>query len=159
MDRRHTNARICGATSFFDHYSGYSYSALQTSLDGEQTLAAKISFESHADTCGVDVKLYRADNGRFAKKGFLDAIKEAHQTIDFCGVGAHHQNGVIERHFQRLTSRARTMLLHSKRHWPPMITTVLWPFAFKYAELQYNNLSVDEYGLSPAEKFCDTPVK
>ena len=40
-----------------------------------------------------------------------------------------------------------------------MITTVLWPFVFKYAELQYNNLSVDEYGLSPAEKFGDTPVK
>ena len=38
MDGRHTNDRICGATGFFDHHTGYSYSALQTSLDGEQTL-------------------------------------------------------------------------------------------------------------------------
>ena len=37
MDGRHTNDRVCGATRFFDHHTGYSYSALQTSLDGEQT--------------------------------------------------------------------------------------------------------------------------
>ena len=159
MSGRHTNERICGATGFFDHYSGYSYSALQTSLDGEQTLVAKLSFESHATTSGVDVKSYRADNGRFAEKSFLDAVKEAHQTIDFCAVGGHHQNGVIERHFQRLTSSARAILLHAKRHWPSMISTILWPFAYKYAELIYNHLHVDDVGLSPAEKFCDTSVK
>ena len=159
MDGRHTNERICGATGFFDHYSGYSYSALQTSLDGDQTLVAKLSFESHALTSGVEVKSYRADNGRFAEQSFLDAVKEAHQTIGFCAVGAHHQNGVIERHFQRLTTSARTILLHAKRHWSSMITTVLWPFAYKYAELLYNHLHVDALGLSPAEKFCNTPVK
>ena len=159
MSGRHTNERVCGATGFFDHYSGYSYSALQTSLDGEQTLVAKMNFEAHADQCGVIVDSYRADNGRFAEQSFIDAVKEAHQTIDFCAVGAHHQNGVIERHFQRLTSSARTILLHAKRHWPSMITTVLWPFAYKYAELLYNHLHIDAVGLSPAEKFCETPVK
>ena len=66
---------------------------------------------------------------------------------------------MIERHFQRLTSRARTILLHVKRHWLTMISTVLWPFAFKYAELLYNHLSLDKDGLSPAEKFSDAQVK
>ena len=153
---RHTNERICGATGFFDHYSGYSYSALQTSLDGEQTLAAKNMFESHAASCGVKVKSYRADNGRFAEKSFIDAISSAQQTIDFCAVGAHHQNGVIERHFQTLSSKARTILLHAKRHWPEMITVVLWPFAYKYAELLYNHFHLDKTGYSPIQKFCGT---
>ena len=159
MDGRHTNDRICGATTFLDHYSGMSYSSLQTSLDGQQTLEAKQAFETHSDSCGVDIKSYRADNGRYAEKSFVDAIKDAHQTIDFCGVGAHHQNGIIERHLQRRTSRSRTILLHAKRHSPAMISTILWPFAFKYAELLYNHLHLDNVGLSPMEKFCASPEK
>ena len=55
MNCCHTNDRICGATRFFDHYTGYSYSSLQTSLDGEQTLATKISFEAHAESCGIQI--------------------------------------------------------------------------------------------------------
>ena len=109
---RHTKERICGATGFYDHHSGYSFSALQTSLDGDQTLAAKRLFESHADYCGVAIKSYQED--RFAEKSFRDVVKFARQTIDFCAVGTHNQNGIIERHFQRLSSSARTLLLHAK---------------------------------------------
>ena len=99
------------------------------------------------------IKFYRADNGIFAEKSFLDAINQATQTIDFCGVGAHFQNGIVERHIQRLTSHARTSLLHAKRYWPSMISTVLWPFALKHAEFVYNNLNVDASGQSPSQKF------
>ena len=156
---RHTKDRICGATGFLDHYTSYNYSALQTSLDGMQTLAAKHSFETHAHGCGVQVKSYRADNGRFAEKSFRDAVKHANQTIDFCAVGTHNQNGIIERHFQRLSSNARTLLLHAKRHWPVMISVVLWPFAYKYAELLYNHYHLDDKGRSHVEKFCRTNMK
>ena len=94
---RHTNERICGATGFLDHYTKYSYSALHTSQDGDQTLNAKISFESHAKTCNVEeIKAYCADNGRFSENTFRYAIQLAQQKIDFCAVGAHHQNGLIE---------------------------------------------------------------
>ena len=151
---RHTNARVCGATGFIDHHTGYSFSSLQTSLDGEQTLAAKLAFENHADTCDVKIKSYRADNGRFAEKSFRDSVKIARQTIDFCAVGAHHQNGIIERHFQRLSSQSRTILLHAKRHWPVMISVILWPFAYKYAEYLYNHMTIDDKGYSPVQKFC-----
>ena len=96
---RHTKDRICGATGFLDHYAGYIYSSLQTSLDDMQTLAAKHSFEAHADGCGVHVKSYMADNGRFTEKPFRDAVKNANQTINFCTVGTHNQNGIIKRHF------------------------------------------------------------
>ena len=154
LSGRHTHERICGAACFIDHHSGYSFLSLQTSLDGEQTLAAKEAYESHADTCRVKVSSYRADNGRFAEKSFCEAVKMAQQTIDFCAVGAHHQNGIIERHLQSLTTKARTILLHAKRHWPSMIAVVLWPFAFKYAELLHNHLHLDKNGLSPVQKFC-----
>ena len=104
LSGRHTNARICGATGFYDNHSGYSFSSLQTTLDGEQTLAAKHSFKSRADIYGVVIKKYSADNGRFAEKLFRDDIRKAQQVIEFCGVGAHHQNGIIEWHFQTLSS-------------------------------------------------------
>ena len=159
LSGRHTKDRICGATGFFDHYSGYSFSSLQTSLDGEQTLAAKRSFENQASQCGVRVESYRADNGRFAEKSFRDAVKLAGQTIDFCAVGTHNQNGIIERHFQRMSSHARTLILHAKRHWPAMMSVVLWPFAYKYAELLYNHLHLDDKGRSPIEKFCKANMK
>ena len=45
---------------------------------------------------GRNVKHYHADNGRFADHGFIGAIKTKDQKITFCGVGAHHQNGIIE---------------------------------------------------------------
>ena len=151
---KHTIQRICGATGFFDNYTGYSYSSLQTSLNGDQTLEAKHAFESHAASCGVKIERYRADNGRFAEKSFRDDVRNAKQEIDYCGVGAHQQNGIIERHFQRLSSQARIILLHAKRHWPMMISVILWPFAYKYAELLYNHLNIDEKGYSPVQKFC-----
>ena len=151
---RHTNARICGATGFYVNTTGYSYSSLHTSLDGDQTLAAKHAFELYANTCGVLIRGYRADNGRFAEESFRDDVRYAKQDINFCAVGAHHQNGIIEQHFQRLSSQARIILLHAKRHYPVMISVVLWPFAYKYAELIYNHMYIDDKGYSPAQKFC-----
>ena len=87
MNGRHTNDRVCGATGFFDHHTGYSFSALQISLNGEQTLAAKMSFEAHSKSCGINIRSYRADNGRFAEKSFTDAVNECNKTIDYCAVG------------------------------------------------------------------------
>ena len=66
-----------------------------TSCDIEQNINAKVSFEKLASTYGVTVKQYHADNGIFACKGFRDVITESNQKITFCGVGAHHQNGIV----------------------------------------------------------------
>ena len=154
MSGRHTNDRVCGATAFIDHYSKYSYSQLQTSFTSEQTLDSKIAFKGHADACGVKIASYRADNGQFAEKSFQDAVNEAQQTIDFCAVSDHHQNGVIEHHFQTQSSRSRTILLHAKQFWPSMISPILWPFAYKYVEYLHNHLHMDNDLKMPVEKFC-----
>ena len=92
-----TNLRIWGATVFMDHFSDYDYVALMRDLTLHKNLLAKTAFERHANKGGVSISAYRADNGRFSDAGFQKAIKDANQTITFCAVGAHHQNGIANR--------------------------------------------------------------
>ena len=136
-----TNLRIWGATVFVDHFSDYVYVALMRDLGLDETLLAKSAFERHANEGGISIESYRADNGRFADAGFQKAIKDANQSITFCAVGAHHQNGIVERRIKELTLISRTLLLHAKRHWPDYITTMMWPFALKEAAYRLNRLS------------------
>ena len=159
MDGRHTKDRITGACIFIDNHTRYSYTHLQTSIDGEQTLAAKQGFEQHSDSCGVNIKSYHANNGIFAEKSFCDEVQAAHQRITYCAVGAHHQNGIVERHIGILTHGAQTGVLHAQRRWPEAIGTILWPFAWKDFECRYNNLFLDSDGLSPLNHFTGTLVR
>jgi len=89
------------------------------------TLESKASYERHANTFDVAIDQYRADNGKFAKQEFRNEIQRCLQEITFCGVVAHHQNGLVERGIKDLTLITRTLLLHAKRHWPEMISTML----------------------------------
>ena len=91
-----TAERIVGATVFVDSYSDFRYIHLMRRLDTVETLEAKANFERLLNTYGVEVKNYRADNGRFSDAAFVEACEDAQQGISFCGVGAHHQNGVAE---------------------------------------------------------------
>ena len=80
------------------------YVFLMTSTTQEETIRAKHSFEKHAeDLAQVWIRRYHADNGRFAEEGFCQEIRNAQQSISFCGVGAHHQSSIIERGIGQLT--------------------------------------------------------
>ena len=81
----------------------------------------------------INLQAYRANNSRFAEKGFMDEVIESNQGKSFCGVGARHQNGAIERCIGKINTRSRTMLLHAKRFWPEDITHILWPFVISAA--------------------------
>ena len=159
MDGRHTRSRINSGCVFIDNHTGYSYTHLQTSVDNEQTVAAKHGFELLAKTHDVDIKSFHADNGIFAEKQFRDAVDDDGQTISYCAVGAHHQNGIVERHVGTLTHGARTNLLHAQRRWPEAVGSILWPFAWKDFERRYNHLYLDSDGLSPINRFSKTNVK
>jgi len=89
---------------------------LQTSLDSEQTVASKVAFEAKAASYNVSIKSYHADNGRFAEKSFKDEVQNANQTIKYCAVGAHHQNGIIERKIGTMSSGTRILLMHAMRN-------------------------------------------
>ena len=144
-----TNLRINGATVFVDHYSDHVYVYLMRDLTLDETLLTKAAYERFLHSIGASAHAYHADNGRFADKGFQDDCKQNNQTITFCGVGAHHQNGIAERKIKDITLGGRTLLLHAKRMLPEYISTILWPFAIKCYEDRMNNLVHRADGRTP----------
>ena len=150
---RLSNERITAATVFVDHFSSYSYVVVMASTTGEETLRAKQEFEAHATSLRIRVSHYHADNGHFKEPIFMDDVQLNAQTISFCGVNAHHQNGIIERH--TLTDSARMMLLHAEWLWPEAVTQILWPFALKYTQHLHNYLSLDTIAKCPFHQFSN----
>lgn len=150
--------KYTGGTIFVDHASGLIWLQNQVSLRTGETLRAKMKFERFAAGFGVKIKKYHGDNGVFAANEFRDHVQQHGQSLEFSGVGAHHQNGVAERAIQTVTSWARTMLLHSCLHWPVSTNLSLWPFALEHAVLLWNNIPRKEHGLSPIELFSGQKV-
>jgi hypothetical protein len=68
-----------------------------TSLTSKGTIEAKNSFEQFAADHGIQVKQYHADNGCCADNEFKQHCEQHRQTITYCGVNAHFQNGIAER--------------------------------------------------------------
>ena len=85
-----------GPTIFVDHASDFSNVHLNHALTMQETLDAKHAFECVAEQHGIHIHHYHSDNEQFADCAFMDDICQSHQTITFCGIGAHHQNGVAE---------------------------------------------------------------
>ena len=56
-------AKYNGVMVFVDSHSGFAYMHLMMSLDGEQTMAAKEAYEQLAQTYGISMQGYQADNG------------------------------------------------------------------------------------------------
>ena len=96
-----------------------------------ETLLAKLAFKKLCARADYSVKHYQADNGQFSDKEFLAACNNLNQTIEFWGVGAHHQNGINENRNKQMTQTARVLLLHGMRMWPQMVDQIFWPFALK----------------------------
>lgn len=149
-----TSAKITTITVFVDHYSDFTFVYLQKSASQEETLEAKAAYEKCLRTFGHKVKSYHADNGRFMDTTFQLAVADADQSITFCGVGSHHQNGIDENRIKILTETARTLLLHAQRMWPEAISQVLWPFAIKTACDHYNQFHLNAEGQSPMERIA-----
>jgi hypothetical protein len=152
-----TTKRYRAATVFVDHFSGLTFIYCQFSTNAEETVNAKKAFEAYAALQGVSIRHYHADNGRFAETKWLEAV-DAHrpqQTISFCGVGAHHQNGIAEKKIRDLQENARTMMLHASLRWRRAHTVSLWPYALRMAVDVMNSTPWD-HGLkkSPIKIFA-----
>ena len=74
------------------------------------------------------------------------------QQITFCGVGAHHQSGIVECCIGNLRPAARTLLVHDQRMYPSAVKTMLWSFSFVAAASNRNHYHLDAEGLSPIER-------
>ena len=159
-----TNQRLWGTTTFVDNVSDYVYVHLMKDLSLTEILLAKSAMEKFMAQTGRTVKNYHANNGRFSDNGFIDAVNGKYQKITFCGVGAHHQNGIIENKNKILTTGGRTLLLHGRRMWPNMIDEMFWLFAIKAVAESLNSLQVDLTRKTPESilhgvEIEDIPVK
>ena len=63
-------------------------------------------------TFDIRMRKIHTDNGIFAEEGFRSDVSDNNQTISYCGVGAHFQNGTAKDYIKQLTQKARTMLIH-----------------------------------------------
>jgi GAG-pre-integrase domain len=154
-----TRKRYTVTTVFVDHFSGLSFVHFQLSTSVAETVVAKRTFERYAKAHGVKIKHYHADNGVFAAKGFVEEIQHCGQTISYCAVNAHHQNGKAEKRIRDLQETARTMMLHAKQRWPTAVTTNLWPYAIRMANDIANAApSIQHKHTSPIEMFAQVEV-
>jgi Reverse transcriptase (RNA-dependent DNA polymerase) len=153
-----TKKRFHVATIFVDHYSGLSFVHLQQSTSSEETLSAKNAFELYANTYGVKIDHYHADNGRFSDKMWRNDVLEKGQRLTFSGVGAHHQNGRAEKRIRDLQELTRTSLLHAKKRWDVAIDAHLWSYALRYANDCINNTPFPGCDRPPIELFSGSTV-
>jgi hypothetical protein len=124
------------------------------SLHSSDTTRSKRKFERDIRSCGVQVEEYHGDNGIFKAREFREELITKGQSIDFSGVGAHHQNRISEQNIRTVTECARTMIQHLHFHWPDEFHQELWPFALYYACWLHNGKPNRDSGLAPVEIFC-----
>ncbi len=132
-----------------NHISNFVYVHLMRHFTLAETLLAKRAYKKVLAQAGHAAKHYHANNGRFSDKGFHQDITDKGQSITFCGVGTHHQNGIIKNRKKQLTLGACTLLLHGMRHWPQMVDTMFWTFAIKAMAKRMNSLHVNNEGNTP----------
>ena len=97
---RATRNCCCCVTMFVDHHSGLSCIHLMKQLTSEETLRAKKAFKACSRSLGVQMLHCHANNGRFANNAFITSVTQSGQTISYCGVNAHFQNGRAEKCIQ-----------------------------------------------------------
>lgn len=150
-----TKQRYHYATIFVDHKTNLGYVHLQRTSNADETIQAKEAFESFARVRGVIVRHYHANNGRFSEKAWTNHCLQHGQTLSFCGVNAHHSNGIAEKRIRDLQEAARAALIHAKRRWPSAITTNLWPYALCTANHVHNCVVSSKTGKIPLlQDFC-----
>jgi hypothetical protein len=85
-----TSKRIWGYTTFVDHVSDYIDVHLMKDFTIMETYLGKLAFKKLCAKADCSVEHYQANNGQFSDKELLAACNNLNQTIEFCGVGAHH---------------------------------------------------------------------
>jgi hypothetical protein len=168
-----TTKHYIGATVFAEHFSDFTYVHLMSKMDAKSTVEAKLAFECLSSSHGVTIRHYYSDNGLFHTKAFKNSINKAGQTLSFCGVNAHHQNGKAESRIKDVTTGGRTALLHAAHRWPKAIDASLWPAAIKHYTNLHNSLPTeynpgqkigrrklpDTYEKSPLSRFSGTEIE
>eukprot|EP00957_Ditylum_brightwellii_P175872 13392032-Ditylum_brightwellii.AAC.1 len=113
-------------TIFADSVSKKNFAKFQTSTSSALTIQSKLQMEKEAKCFNVTIKHIKADNSIFCSKEFQDHIESLEQDITFCGVSAHHQNGIAECHIRILVESTCTIDL-----WNNTLQKDLWYFTLE----------------------------
>ena len=143
-----------GGCIFVDSMSSLVHVEHQLGFLAPETIRAKQNFEKMALDHGVLINEYRADNGTFKANEFVAHVREHSQKLSYCGVNAHHKNGVAERAVRTVSECARALMLYAACHWDSEVTSDLWPMAINYATYIYNHLP-NEKGIAPIDLFTE----
>ncbi len=114
---RSTSQQYVGGCLFVDHMSSYIHVEHQLGFSSSETIRAKQSYESHCLDHVIIRDSYLADNGVFKAIAFIKHIRDSAQRLRFCGVNAHHQNGIAERAVNTISDTSRAMMLHASVRW------------------------------------------
>ena len=123
---KNSTKKIYVVSLFVDSVSKKVFVEFQRSTGAKETVKSKHNIERQSRDAGVKIKSFRADNGIFKAAEFKTDLEMNDQSISFCGVGAHHQNGVAERFIRTFIERARTVLLNAHARWPGKLDMELW---------------------------------
>ena len=121
-----------------DNYSKLIFVTMHQSKDARELLQSKRDFEVFCRQHGVTIKTLRADNGIYAANSFQTSCSTSGQSLTFCGVGSHWQNGLAERAIGMIQATARTILLHAMALWPTAVDETFWPFAIRHSVHLHN---------------------
>jgi hypothetical protein len=101
---------------FIDHKRRLVNPSFQESKTASEACRSKCDYEKCAQCYQVTVKSYHADNGAFCTETFQKAIDNKSQRLNFSGVHAQWQNGLIQRSNGTLCAASRSMLNHTQNN-------------------------------------------
>ena len=153
-----TQQRYRYATVFVDQFSIYTFLYLQKRVTSEETVMVKQAFERSVEQRGVKITHYHADNGRFADNAFIKDCQANRQSLSYCGVNAHFQNGIADRRIRDLQERPRTSMLYAMNKWKKMVIINLWLYAMRHANDVANTTPRKKQELSPLELFSGVQI-
>jgi hypothetical protein len=107
---------------FIDHKTRLVYPSFQESKTASEACRSKCDHETFAKCYNVDVESYLANNGAFHTETFQKEIDNKNQKLNFSGVKAQWQNGLVERSNGTICAAARSMLNHAISKWDNTIT-------------------------------------
>jgi hypothetical protein len=140
---------------FVDHKTRLVYPSFQESKSAIEACRSRCDYEKFAQRYNITVNSYHADNIAFRSETFQKAIDNKNQKLNFSGVNAQWQNGLVERSNGKLCAAAQSMLNHAISKWDKTIAPELWPFAIQQAATTYNTTKRRSHDcdVSPWEKF------
>jgi hypothetical protein len=110
---------------FVDHKTRLVYPSFQESKTASEACRSKCDYEKFAQRYQVTVKSYHAENEALRSETFQEAIDNKNQQLNFSGVNAQWQNGLLERSNSTPCAAVRSMLNHAISRWDKTITAEL----------------------------------